>query len=110
MKFIITESKLENIIFKYLDNQDFVKIEGSDYVYFSNSSDDEYAEIKYDKNDGCCYIYFGLRDEISDFFYLSSDDSKELIGKWVENTLQMKVTKTTDAYMNIDQWLKTPWK
>ena len=94
MKFIITESKLESLIFKYLDNQDFITIEKEDVVYFVNSTDDKYAQIRYDKNDGWCFIDINLVDEISSFFSLSHDDSKELIGKWVENTLQMEVSNT----------------
>lgn len=92
MKFIITESKLESLIFKYLDNQDFIKIDGVEDVYFANSSDDKYGQIRYDKTNGFCYIDNNLRDEISSFFSLENYVSKELIGKWVENTLQMKVT------------------
>jgi len=94
MKFILTESKLENIIFKYLDNQDFIKIEKNESVYFLNSVDDEYAQIIYNKNNGWCYIYHDLVQEISSFFSLEEYDSEHLIGKWVENILQMKVSNT----------------
>ena len=96
MKFILTESKLENIIFKYLDNQDFVKIKKAINILFINSSSDEYFQIVYSKNDGICYIYVGLITEISSFFSLSYYNSEGLIGKWVENTLQMKVSNTSD--------------
>lgn len=94
MKFIITESKLENVIFKYLDNQDFVKIEKDKHIYFVNSADDKYAKIRYDKNNSWCFIDIDLVDEISSFFSIESRDSKEIIGKWVENTLQMRVSNT----------------
>ena len=92
MKFILTESKMEQVIFKYLDNQDFVKIEGVEDVYFTNSSDDEYGKIRYDKTNGKCYIDTKLIFELISFFSLEFIDSKNIIGKWVENTLQMKVT------------------
>ena len=92
MKFIITESKLEGSVFKYLDNQDFIKVEGDNNVYFINSMDDEYAQIEYDKDDGWCIISLDLIKEISSFFSLEYLDTKKLIGKWVENTLQMKVS------------------
>ena len=100
MKFIITESKFEQIVFKYLDNQDFIKIEKDNYIYFLNSTDYKYAEIRYDKNDGRCFIYIDLVAEISSFFSIESHDSKKIIGKWVENTLQMKVSKTDTIYNN----------
>ena len=91
MKFLITESQFDKVIFKYLDNQDFVKIENSDYIFFINSEGDEFAKIKYDKYDSWCYIYYGLIDEISTFFSFDYNNSKELIGNWVENTLEMEV-------------------
>ena len=92
MKFILTESKMEQVVFNYLDNQDFIKIEKNDNIFFLNPSDEEYFQITYIKNDGWCHIYVGLINEISSFFSLQNRNSKELIGKWVENTLQMKVT------------------
>ena len=94
MKYLITESQLDNIIFKYLGNQDFIRIERNDSIFFVNSEGDEYAQIRFDKDDGWCYIYYKLVEEISTFFSMQKSDSKEVIGRWVENTLQMKVTNT----------------
>jgi hypothetical protein len=101
MKYLITESKLEKVIFRYLDNQDFIQFEKGNRIYFVNSEGDEYAQIRYDKDDGWCYIYYELIDEISSFFSLNETDSKEVIAIWVENTHQMKVTY---AYNSIG-WL-----
>ncbi len=97
MKYLITESQLDNIIFKYLDNQDFIQIERNDSIYFVNSEGDEYAQIRYDKDDNWCVIYYGLVEEISAFFSMKGSDSESVIGRWVENTLQMKVTNTAGA-------------
>ena len=94
MKYLITESQFDKIIYKYLDNQDFIQIEKNDKVYFVNSEEDRYAQIRYDKDDGWCGIYYELVNEISAFFSMEESDSKEVIGRWVENTLQMKVTDT----------------
>ncbi len=95
MKYKITDKQLESVIFLYLDNQDFIQIEREDSIYFVNSEDDEYAQIRYDKSDGWCGIYDELTDEISSFFSLDESDSEQVIGRWVENTLQMRVTDTT---------------
>ena len=97
MKFILTESKLERFIFIYLDNQDFIKVEKNNNIFFINSSNDKYFQIVYGKD--VCWIYVGLITEISSFFSIEFSDSKKLISKWVENTLQMKV-KTTDTIYN----------
>ena len=96
MKYLITESQIDNIIFMYLDSQDFIQIERGNIIFFVNSEGDEYAQIKFDKDDGWCGIYYNLIVEISDFFSIQESDSKKVIGRWVENTLQMKVTNTTE--------------
>ena len=94
MKYLITESKLEKVIFRYLDNQNFIQIEKNGSIYFINSEGDEYGQIRYDKEDGWCGIYYKLIEDISSFFSLQEYDSKQVIGRWVENTLQVRVTYT----------------
>lgn len=110
MKYLITESQIDRVIFKYLNNQDFIQIERRDNIYFINSEGDEYSQIRYNKDDGWCYIYWKLVDEISSFFSLGRTDSKEVIGRWVENTLQMRVTDTVKL-ANFQGWLlRIPYK
>jgi hypothetical protein len=92
MKYLITESKLNKIIFKYLDNQDFIQIEKKGVIYFVNSEGDRYCQIKYDINDNWCMINYDLIDEVSTFFSLKESDSKNLIEQWFEDTLQIKVS------------------
>jgi hypothetical protein len=94
MKYLITESQLDKFIFKYIDLKRFIQIEKNNRIYFVNSEGDEFAQIRYDKEDGWCVINFDLIKEISSFFSLERSDSEQVIGKWVENTLQMKVTNT----------------
>ena len=96
MKYLITESQIDNIIFQYLDNQDFIKIKKGKRIYFVNSEGDGHAQIRFDK-DGWCFIYYELINEISAFFSLQRSDSEKVIGRWVKNTLQMKVTNTTQS-------------
>jgi gas vesicle protein len=94
MKYLITESQFDKVVFKYLDNQDFIQFEKNNSIYFVNSEGDEYAQIRYDKDDSWCMIYYKLVNEISSFFSMQKSDSKQVIGRWVENTLQMKVKNT----------------
>ena len=110
MKFLITESKLENIISKYLDNQDFVKIDKGENVYFVNSEGDRLAEIRFDKNDSWCYINYNLIEEISSFFSMKMSDSEQVISRWVESTLQMKVSNTQHRMLSWPVLLKVPYK
>jgi len=94
MKYIITESQLDRVIFRYLDIKNFIQIEKNNKIYFVNSEGDKYAQIRYDKSDGLCNIYYKLIDEISSFFSLELNNSKQVIGRWVENTPQVRVTNT----------------
>jgi hypothetical protein len=106
MKYLITESQLDRAIFIYLDNQDFIQIKRDLLTYFVNSENDEYAQIK-NGNFGCV-ISPELVEEISSFFSLNKSDSESAIGRWVGNTLQMKVTNTTKATLMSQSWLKIP--
>jgi len=94
MKYLITESQLDRVIFKYLDNQDFIVIKMENRLYYVNSEGDEYAQIKSSMTNEWCYISTKLIEEISSFFSLHYLDSKEVIGSWVSDTLQIKVTYT----------------
>jgi len=92
MKYLITESQLDNTIFNYLDNQDFIVVGNGLSLFFINSEGDESAQIRYNKDDGWCYINYDLIKEISLFFSLDESDCKTVIGKWVEYVLEMEVT------------------
>ena len=102
------DKDLERVIFSYLDSQDFIVTGNDTSLFFHNSESDKLAQIRYDEDREVCFINIDLNKEISSLFSLGRDESQKVISRWVENTLQMKVTKTTDAYMNIDQWLRMP--
>ena len=98
MKYLITESQAKiAAAFLKLDMKNFIQIKKYDKIYFVYSENDEYSQIRFDKDDGWCYINNDLIDEISSLFSLQRFNSERIIGKWVENTLQMKVTTTTEG-------------
>ena len=86
------DKDFKRVLFSYLDSQDFIQIKKYDSIYFAYSENDEFAQIRYD--DGLCYIGLDLIKEISSYFSLERSDSEQVISRWVENTLQMKVTNT----------------
>jgi len=93
------DKHLERVIFSYLDSQDFIQIDmGNDKICFVNSENDKYARIRFDKDDGWCFIDFNLTNEIYSYFSLQRSDSEKVIGRWVENTTQMKVTNTPISF------------
>jgi len=94
MKFEISNSKLEQVIFKYLDNKNFIIKETSDSYYFLENERDEFAKFKIKKNDEVCFIYYKLTDEIESFFSIEYPMVKEVLTRYVENVLNIKVSKT----------------
>ena len=99
MKYIIKESQIDKVIFKYLDNQDFVIKKSaktsfgvSNITHFVNSEGDLAVESLINfYRDGDCWINFELIDEIATFFSLDFNDCKYIIGRWVEHTLDTRV-------------------
>jgi hypothetical protein len=75
MKYLITESQIDKVIFKYLDNQDFIQIDGEEGIYFVNSEGDEYAQIIFDYNIPWVGMSDNLCEEVSSFFSISKEDS-----------------------------------
>ena len=54
MKYKITDRQLDDVIFLYLDNQDFIRINMNNSIYFVNSEGDTESLIRFTKND----VYF----------------------------------------------------
>ncbi len=93
MKYLITETQLYKTIFWYLDNQDFIQIKNNESIYFANSEGDEFAQIRYDMEDGWCMINYELINELSSFFSLDDSDSQDFIALWLENNIQVEVSE-----------------
>ena len=92
MKYLITESQIENLMFQYLDSLDLVQTEKDDKIYFKKSEGDSVSIIVYDKNRELCKLSWRVINEISEFFSIDKSDSKKVIGRWVEKTLKKKVS------------------
>lgn len=92
MKYLITESQLDKIIFRYLDNQKFVKIKKNKEICFLYSPDDLWAVMKYMR--GKLIINENLTREIQSFFSIGEDDAEILIRDWVSK----------ETGINIDVW------
>lgn len=94
------EPQLEEQIFRYLDERKFIKIKKRGTTHFANNHRDYDSLISYDYNehDGWCWINLNLIYKICYSLSLKKSDFQQVIeqviGRWVANTLQMKVTKT----------------
>ncbi len=99
MKFLIKESQFDKIVFKYLDGMDLEVIEYH-YTYefhgtpvMSDTIRDYRASrvITLFKEDMDCYINSDLTQEICDVFSLTSNECRDIIGRWVENKLGVSI-------------------
>jgi hypothetical protein len=95
MKYLIKESQFDKVIFKYLDNQDFIikKMNSDNITYFVNSENDEFSGglIQHYRSGGECVISYELINEIAEFFSMEFNSSKYVIARWIENTLGKRV-------------------
>ena len=109
MKYLITESQFDKTIFKYLDNQDFVKVDIYGIVCFFNSKDDEYALIKCDIKQKNCQVSYDLVNEISSFFSISRDKSESIIGQWTAENLGIDYMNIVGRVYSDSMILKRPF-
>jgi hypothetical protein len=98
MKFEINENKLEKVIFKYLDSKNFIIRETPYDYYFLENEGDEYGQIMITKYDMVCLIYRKLVEEIESFFSIKTPMASNVLTKYVENTLNIKVSYTEYVY------------
>ena len=103
MKYLITESQFDKVIFRYLDNQDFVlhdnKKKFNNYIYFLNNITDDTAQISiyvsnaFGEMRNWMYVNGELIDELSNFFSIDEDECLETIKRWVSNFLNIEIDK-----------------
>ena len=107
MKYLITESQLDKVIFKYLDIQDFVlydeKKKFNNYIYFLNHINDDTAQISiyatnaFGEVRDWVYVNGELIQVLSNFFSIDEDECLEIIKRWVTKSLNMEVGKIENA-------------
>lgn len=78
MKFIITEHKLDKIIFNYItsiikNNSDVQRSEVDTFIVYYDKNDEDTVLIEFDDFDGRLYIEKNLISIISDTFNISSE-------------------------------------
>ena len=95
MKYLITESQLDNIIYIYLDNLNLYKIEDRGDYYFWKSKEswnrNDYVVISASRKRKDCFVSSDLLSEISTFFSLDLESALLIIGKWVETKVNFEI-------------------
>jgi hypothetical protein len=95
MESLITQNRLINIIFDYLD----WKLNGiekrqsmfTDFIFVL--PDEEYVVMGWE-NSGALYVFYELMDEIKNMFGLESPDALDVIGRYIEDRYNLKVRHT----------------
>ena len=108
MKYIIPQDKVDKVIFKYLD-LNLKGIEKKKPKYFEGFvftfPDEDYGVLGWEKP-GILYIYTKLIDDISNSFGLNKSDSKSVIGRWVEDRINLEVVRTYSTAGFTIHWLR----
>ena len=99
MKYLITESQIDKVIFRYLDNQDFIVTGNDTSLFFINSENDEYAQIRFDYDIPWVGMSDNLCKEVSSFFSISKEDSQKIIGLWIKHKFKISDVIIIQSYL-----------
>lgn len=99
MKYEISELRLKQVIFHFLDDKDYIKLQKGSYVFFVLTEDDENCQIRYSISEKECYVGSEISEEISMFFSISNYSAALIIGEWVGKTLNVEVYDVNDMYI-----------
>ncbi len=100
--------RLDQVIFNFLNEKNFIIKETPDNYYFLGNKDDEYSQIRVRKKDKFCYVDYDLSEEIEQFFSITETDSGSVLTKYAENTLNIKVLDTVLWIFTIKDKLRIP--
>jgi hypothetical protein len=101
---------IEKVVFDYLKKQDYKLVDTNNRIYFVKNIGDEYADIRFDKEDGWCGTSYDLISFLSMMLSTERSDILNVIGRYVENTLQMKVTSNVAVHRPEQLLLRIPYK
>ena len=103
MKYIITESRLDNIIFNYLDTtlSAIEKRKGHFKDVVFAFPDEEYAVMGWENDSKSLYIHNRISDSIQPLFGLDKIAALDIIAMYVEDRYNLRV----DNIKEIDYFL-----
>jgi hypothetical protein len=84
MKYLITESKLNSIIFNYLMSLNLEVVYWTSYVSFVYSLEDTHAVMRYRRRSGTLIISEDFINNICEFFSIDRDDAELILAHFVE--------------------------
>jgi hypothetical protein len=84
MKYLITESQISNVIFKYLMSLNLEVVYWPSYVSFVYSLEDTHAVMRYRRRSGRLIISEDFINTICKFFSADRDDVELILANFVE--------------------------
>ena len=101
MKYLINESQLEPMIFRFLNDQGYtiVKKKGNvdrrlpNELHFTNNAESGVSDIVYYYTT-ILYISQELYDQVSGFFGIDENEVEDVISDWVNTKVDVKIYKT----------------
>ena len=106
MKYIITESKLRRVQFKYLDYlfKDIYEFESKHNNSRFWKKDDEVV-LELNEKWGNFYVSYSIWDSIGEMFLLDYEEVQQLISEWAENRLGLEgVTPNSGTSLTKGRW------
>ena len=99
MKYIISESRLDNVIFKYLDSKlDGIELKKdikNSIIFVFPGEEEGLMRWMGKKSRGQLLTYHEIVDEVETMFSMDESDALDLIGRYVESRYNLKVNKNS---------------
>jgi len=107
MKYIISESRLDNVIFRYLDNKlNGVKKKRGEYCDIVLSfPGEEYGLIGW-KKPSQLFTYYEIVGGVKTMFSMDEFDALDAIGRYVESKYNLEVNYNRSKFLPSNEWLK----
>ena len=97
MKITISENRIEQLIFKYLDKKfvNLEKVKGKYYDIVFKYPGEKYGILGWEKS-GMLWIYYKLIDNISSIIPIEKSEIQKIIGRYVEDRFNLEVRNTEE--------------
>ena len=95
MKITISENRIEQLIFKYLDKrfEKLEKVKGESFNIVFKYPGEEYGILGWEKS-GSLWIYHKLIDNIFSFIPIEKSEIQKIIGRYVKDRYNLEVRNT----------------
>lgn len=106
MKVILTENRLENVIFKYLDNKlkDVEQIEGQYFDVLFRLPDNQFGIMGYNPSKNVLEIHHKFIDDIFSIIPIQKTKIVKLIANYVENKYNVNFTNVKTPLYKSELW------